>query len=145
MRIERQVIIMAGKRTLDERIQEKDNLMQQLLTKAKQYEAQIKQLEKRKKEEERRARTHRLITMGGVVSSVLNRDFVEGDDMRLMNFLKAQEKNGNYFSKAMNKGAPDMAKKSDGQAHDYSESNSASDRNTDFENITEGGADDDGE
>ena len=119
--------------------------MQQLLTKAKQYEAQIKQLEKRKKEEERRARTHRLITMGGVVSSVLNRDFIEGDDMRLMNFLKQQERNGGYFSKAMNKGAPDTAKKSDGQAHDYSESNSASDRNTDFENITEGGADDDGE
>ena len=34
---------MASKRTLDERIQEKDNLMQQLLTKAKQYEAQIRQ------------------------------------------------------------------------------------------------------
>ena len=134
---ERQVIIMASKRTLDERIQEKDNLMQQLLTKAKQYEAQIKQLEKRKKEEERRARTHRLITMGGVVSSVLNRDFIEGDDMRLMNFLKQQERNGGYFSKAMNKGAPDTAKKSDGQAGDNSESNNASDRNTDFENITE--------
>ena len=128
---------MAGKRTLDERIQEKDNLMQQLLTKAKQYEAQIKQLEKRKKEEERRARTRRLITIGGVVSSVLGRDFVEGDDMRLMNFLKQQERNGGYFSKAMNKGAPDTAKKSDGQAYDNSESNNASDRNTDFENITE--------
>ncbi len=118
---ERQVIIMAGKRTLDERIQEKDNLMQQLLTKAKQYEAQIRQLEKRKKEEERKARTHRLIIIGGVVSSVLNRDFVEGDDMRLMNFLKTQERNGNYFSKAMNKGAPDTAKKetsSDTESHD---------------------------
>ena len=30
--------------------------------------------------------------------------------MRLMNFLKQQERNGNYFSKAMNKGAPDTAK-----------------------------------
>ena len=107
---------MAGKRTLDERIQEKDNLMQQALSKVKEYEAQIKQLEKRKKEEERRARTHRLITIGGVVSSVLGRDFVEGDDMRLMNFLKQQERNGGYFSKAMNKSAPDTAKKSDGQA-----------------------------
>ena len=101
---------MASKRTIDERIQEKDNMMQQLLTKAKQYEAQIRQLEKRKKEEERKARTHRLITIGGAVSAVLGRDFVEGDDMRLMNFLKQQERNGNYFSKAMNKGAPDTAK-----------------------------------
>lgn len=104
-------MIMASKRTLDERIQEKDNMMQQLLDRAKQYEAQIKQLEKRKKEEERKARTHRLIVIGGVVSSVLDRDFVDGDDMRLMNFLKQQERNGNYFSKAMNKGAPDTAKK----------------------------------
>ena len=107
---ERQVISMAIKRTIDERIQEKDNMMQQLLTKAKQYEAQIRQLEKRKKEEERKARIHRLITIGGAVSAVLGRDFVEGDDMRLMNFLKQQERNGNYFSKAMNKGAPDTAK-----------------------------------
>ena len=111
MRIERQVISMASKRTLDERIQEKDIMMQQLLDRAKQYEAQIKQLEKRKKEEERKARTHRLIVIGGVVASVLGRDFVDGDDVRLMNFLKQQERNGNYFSKAMNKGAPDTAKK----------------------------------
>ena len=104
-------MIMASKRTLDERIQEKDSMMQQLLDRAKQYEAQIKQLEKRKKEEERKARTHRLIVIGGVVASVLGRDFVDGDDVRLMNFLKQQERNGNYFSKAMNKGAPDTAKK----------------------------------
>lgn len=115
MKSERQVIIMANKRSLDERIHDKDVLMQQALSKVKEYEAQIKQLEKRKKEEERRARTHRLITIGGVVGSVLGRDFVEGDDMRLMNFLKQQERNGSYFSKAMNKGAPDTAKKSDGQ------------------------------
>ena len=128
---------MAGRRSLDERIHDKDVLMQQALSKVKEYEAQIRQLEKRKKEEERKARTHRLITIGGVVSSVLGRDFVEGDDIRLMNFLKQQERNGSYFSKAMNKGAPDTAKKSDGQAGDNSESNNASDRNTDFENITE--------
>jgi len=101
---------MAGRRSLDERIHDKDVLMQQALSKVKEYEAQIRQLEKRKKEEERKARTHRLITIGGVVSSVLGRDFVEGDDIRLMNFLKQQERNGSYFSKAMNKGAPDTAK-----------------------------------
>lgn len=125
-------MIMASKRTLDERIQEKDNMMQQLLDRAKQYEAQIKQLEKRKKEEERKARTHRLIVIGGVVSSVLDRDFVDGDDMRLMNFLKQQERNGNYFSKAMNKGAPDTAKE---------ETESA----TESDDVTNGQTDDDGE
>ncbi len=57
----------------------------------------------RKKAEDHKARTHSLIVISGVVASVLNRDFVDGDDMRLMNFLKQQERNGNYFSKTMNK------------------------------------------
>lgn len=121
---------MASRRSLDERIHDKDVLMQQALSKVKEYEAQIRQLEKRKKEEERKARTHKLITMGGVVSSVLGRDFAEGDDMRLMNFLKQQERNGSYFSKAMNKGAPDTAKKSNGQADSKHTSDNADNGNT---------------
>ena len=110
-----------SKKSIEERIDIKDDEIQKLLERASQLKAQKRQLEQRKKAEERKARTHRLITIGGVVSSVLNRDFVEGDDMRLMNFLKQQERNGNYFSKAMNKGAPDTAKKettSDTESHD---------------------------
>ena len=131
---------MAGRRSLDERIHDKDVLMQQALSKVKEYEAQIRQLEKRKKEEERKARTHRLITIGGVVSSVLGRDFVEGDDIRLMNFLKQQERNGSYFSKAMNKGAPDTAKKSDGQAGRQHTSDNADNDNAGLQE-TENGSD----
>ena len=131
---------MAGRRSLDERIHDKDVLMQQALSKVKEYEAQIRQLEKRKKEEERKARTHRLITIGGVVSSVLGRDFVEGDDIRLMNFLKQQERNGSYFSKAMNKGAPDTAKKSDGQAGSQHTSDNADNDNAGLQE-TENGSD----
>lgn len=97
---------MASKRSYEERIREKDERMQQLLLKAKQYEAQKKQLEKQQKEADRKARTHRLITIGGVVESVLGRTFAEGDDLRLMNFLKTQERNGGYFTKAMNKDLP---------------------------------------
>ena len=134
-----------SKKSIEERIDIKDDEIQKLLERASQLKAQKKQLEQRKKAEDRKARTHSLIVMGGVVSSVLNRDFVEGDDMRLMNFLKTQERNGNYFSKAMNKGAPDTVKKSDGQAHDDSKSNNAGGRNTYYENITEESADDDGE
>ena len=131
---------MAGRRSLDERIHDKDVLMQQALSKVKEYEAQIRQLEKRKKEEERKARTHRLITIGGVVSFVLGRDFVEGDDIRLMNFLKQQERNGSYFSKAMNKGAPDTAKKSDGQAGSQHTSDNADNDNAGLQE-TENGSD----
>lgn len=110
-----------SKKSIEERIDIKDDEIQKLLERASQLKAQKRQLEQRKKAEERKARTHSLIVIGGIVSSVLNRDFVEGDDMRLMNFLKTQERNGNYFSKAMNKGAPDTAKKetaSDTESHD---------------------------
>ena len=103
---ESEEIIMASKRSIEERIREKDERMQELLLKAKQYEAQKKQLEKQQKEQERRARTHRLITIGGVVESILGRPFMEGDDLRLKNFLKTQERNGGYFTKAMNKDLP---------------------------------------
>jgi len=73
-------MIMANRRTLEERIQEKDLHIQQLLGKAKRYQAQIRQLERMKKEEERKARTHKLIKLGGAVISVLDRDYVDADD-----------------------------------------------------------------
>ena len=120
-----------SKRSLEEQIKAADERYLKMFEKAKQYEERKKQLERKKKEEDRKARTHSLIVIGGVVSSVLNRDFVEGDDMRLMNFLKQQERNGNYFSKAMNKGAPDTAKKetsSDTESHDTQNGHTDDDR-----------------
>ncbi len=91
-------------RSLEERIQSQDELLQKTLLKAKQYEARKKQLESQKKESDRRERTHRLIEIGGAVESILGRSFVEGDVERLMNFLQRQENNGHYFSRAMNEG-----------------------------------------
>ena len=94
---------MASKRSLEERIKEKDEKAQELLNQAKKYQEQAKALERKMKEEERRKRTKQLIEIGGVVASVLGREFEEGDNIRLMNFLKMQERNGKFFSKAMNR------------------------------------------
>ena len=94
---------MASKRSLEERIKEKDDKAQELLNQAKKYQDQAKALERKMKEEERRKRTKQLIEIGGVVASVLGREFEEGDNIRLMNFLKMQERNGKFFSKAMNR------------------------------------------
>ena len=94
---------MGSKRTLEERIAEKDERMQRAMEKAKQYEAQKKRLEKEQRAANEKARTKRLIEIGASVESVLGRAFGEGDIIRLMNFLKAQETNGKYFSRAMNK------------------------------------------
>lgn len=92
---------MASKKTLEERINEKNEQLQKALVTAKQYEAQVKQLERRRKEEERKKRTRRLIEIGGSVESVLGRAFEDGDIIRLMNFLKDQNARGGYFTAAM--------------------------------------------
>ena len=51
----------------------------------------------------RLARAHRLIEIGAAAESVLGREFVTGDIERFLNFLKTQERNGSFYSKAMQK------------------------------------------
>lgn len=93
-------------RSLEERIQEKNLRAQKLIEQAKKAEAQVKQLEKRQQAEERKKRTHRLIQIGAAVESVLDMSIEEEDIPRLIAFLKKQEANGKFFSKAMQK-SPD--------------------------------------
>ena len=84
-----------AQRTYDERIDE-------LRKKQDQLKEQEKALIKRQNAEERKKRTRRLIELGGIVESVLGRPTVDEDKIRFLNFLKKQETNGNFFTKAMN-------------------------------------------
>ena len=93
-------------RSLEERIQEKNLRAQKLIEQAKKAEAQAKALKKRQQEEERKKRVHRLIEVGAAVESVLEAPIEEEDLPRLIAFLKKQEANGKFFSKAMQK-SPD--------------------------------------
>ena len=93
-------------KTLEERIQEKNLRAQKLMEEAKKVEAQRKLLEKRQQAEERKKRTHRLIQIGAAVESVLDMPIEEEDIPRLIAYLKKQEANGKFFSKAMQK-SPD--------------------------------------
>lgn len=76
------------------------------LAKLREKQAQLKAQEKKIIAQEnakaRKARTKRLIEIGGVAESVLGRSFQDGDLQKFINFLKQQETNGNYYSKAMN-------------------------------------------
>ena len=90
-------------RTLEERIQEKNLRAQKLIEQAKKAEAQAKQLAKRQQAEERKKRNHRLISVGAAVESVLEAPIEEEDLPRLILFLKKQEANGKFFTKAMQK------------------------------------------
>jgi hypothetical protein len=61
------------------------------------------ELKKRQKDVETKKRTHRLCQIGGAVESVLGSAIEEDDIPKLIGFLKRQEANGKFFSKAMQK------------------------------------------
>lgn len=86
-----------------ERLLEMEKKEQESLEKAKKYAAQKRELQKRQKAEESKKRTHRLCVIGGAVESVLGCPIEEEDIPKLIGFLKRQEANGRYFSKAMQK------------------------------------------
>ena len=90
-------------KSYEERMLQLAKREQESLEKAKQYAAQKRELEKRKKAEESKNRTHRLCQIGGAVESVLGCPIEEDDLPKLIGFLKRQETNGKFFSKAMQK------------------------------------------
>ena len=79
-----------------------DERLKELTTKVEQLKAQERDLKKRQAADERKKRTRRLIDLGGIVESVLGRPTTDQDKVRLLYFLKLQEKNGGFFSKVMN-------------------------------------------
>ena len=90
-------------KSYEERMLQLEKREQESLEKAKQYAAQKRELKKRKKAEESKKRTHRLCQIGGAVESVLGCAIEEEDIPKLVGFLKRQEANGKFFSKAMQK------------------------------------------
>ena len=90
-------------KSYEERLLEMERREQESLEKAKKYAVQKRELQKRQKVEESRKRTHRLCVIGGAVESVLGCPIEEEDIPKLIGFLKRQEANGRYFSKAMQK------------------------------------------
>lgn len=87
-----------GQKSYDERLEE-------LQKRQAQLKEQERALRQRKTADERKKRTRRLIELGGIVESVLERETTDEDKIKLLNFLKMQERNGKYFSRAMNANA----------------------------------------
>jgi hypothetical protein len=87
---------------------------------SKSYEERLADLEKREealkeekkrliakhKADERKKDAHEKILLGASVKAVLGRPYIDGDEQRLKEFLEKQERNGNFFTKAMNRNLP---------------------------------------
>lgn len=90
-----------AKRSYGERIVELSQKKNSYLEKANNIDEQIKDLEKKEAEDNRKKRNHRLIEIGAAVESVLGHPIEIENIPKLIGFLRKQDENGNYFSKAM--------------------------------------------
>lgn len=93
---------MANRRTTEEQLEA-------LSKKQEQMKAQEKALKKRLSEENRKARTRRLIKIGAEVESVYGKAIEEDKLPRLRKFLQEQEYRGSFLTKALEKADDDDA------------------------------------
>lgn len=97
---------MGESRSLDERVTEKEAQLQKTLQKANQYKAQLKKLQARKADEDRRRRTHKLIVAGGALAAVYGKVLDEDEITEVTEFLKQQRDDG-FFDVGMKKMKPE--------------------------------------
>ena len=117
---------MASKKTLEERIALIAEKERKAKDKTSQIVEQRKLLERKQQDIDRRQRTKRLIEIGAAAESVLGRPFEEGEVELFMNFLRQQEKNGSYFSRALQKRAAVIPQASYESVRSFQNGNEAS-------------------
>ena len=105
-----------NRRPLEVRIAEKQRLLEAEKKRLKEYENQMKLLNAKKREQDRKERTHRLIEVGAAVESVLKAPITNDMLPRLLDWLESQEKKGRYFSKAMGVSVEEIAEHVTGEA-----------------------------
>jgi len=101
---------MTKEERLEKEIAKDNKSIEKISQSIMRIRASEKRLETENKKKLRQMDAHNKIVMGGVIRSVLGREFKEGDDRRLLYFLKMQERNGHYFTKAMNRRGPEVNK-----------------------------------
>ena len=101
----------------ERKIKSVDEQIAELEAQLEKKENRLKELKKRKTQEDRKKRTKRLIEIGGAVESVLKKSLgdeegiVQDSDIQsVIDFLQGQEERGNYFSKAITEGRKKTAK-----------------------------------
>ena len=83
------------KKTDEERLQE-------IQKKEAQLKAQKQRIKNKHKEEQRKKDTSRKLLIGTKVESVLGRELTDDEIPKLVDFLRREGRNGNFFINAMN-------------------------------------------
>jgi hypothetical protein len=85
---------MGEPKSWETRVAEKEAQLQRALRKAEQYKEQLKQLQTRKANEERKQRTHRLIVAGAELAALYGRVLDQDEVLAVVDFLRQQKDNG---------------------------------------------------
>ena len=87
---------MAEPKSWETRVAEKEAQLQRALRKAEQYKEQLKQLQTRKANEERKQRTHRLIVAGAELAALYGRVLDQDEVLAVVDFLRQQKNAGTF-------------------------------------------------
>lgn len=86
-----------GARTYKQRIEETKAKRTRAMKRVGQYDEEIKQLEKKDAEEERKYRTHMLIVCGAELAALFQRSYLGKDEIHtVVNFLREQQNAENF-------------------------------------------------
>lgn len=90
-----------SKRSIEERVAEKEKQLEAALQKVQQYKNQLRDLNNRKSNEERKKRTHQLIVCGAEIASLYGHTLSTDEIHAVINFLRQKKEEG-VFSVAEN-------------------------------------------
>lgn len=85
-----------GARPYEERVAEIQRKRSKAAKRVTQYDEQLKDMEKKEKEEQRKRRTHALIVCGAEIAALFDKVLDQDEIYTVVNFLRAQRELGNF-------------------------------------------------
>ena len=85
-----------GARPYEERVAEVQRKRAKTAKRLAQYDEQLKDMEKKEKEEQRKRRTHSLIVCGAEIAALFDRALDQDEIYAVVNFLREQRDLGNF-------------------------------------------------
>ncbi len=96
---------MAENKKLANLLEKKEKLENDLAEKRKRLNAEIQKVRNFEASKERKARTRRLIQLGGIVEQVYSKPISDGQLELFKKFLDEQQARGQFLTKALDMGA----------------------------------------
>lgn len=98
-----------GARPYEERVADVKAKRDKALRKVAQCNEQLKDMEKKEKEEQRKRRTHSLIVCGAEIAALFDRVLDQDEIYAVVNFLREQRDLGNFTFEKTESAAKEMA------------------------------------